>query len=155
MKRLSIFGFAALLAVAACTSPAGSPPTSNGSTPAGGDGGGRPYELPMPTEANVTANAAVAPTPATKLCAYTADAMYALEAAYNVPAHAYVTADGTPALASRFAPVKATAKGYLTSAYAALKKARLFSGTADKLGDCQVKADVTNAADAAARLIPK
>lgn len=151
MKRLSIFGFAALLAVAACSSPAGSPPASNGSTPAPGNGSGPPYTAPMPDDFSNTA----APAPAGKLCAYAADTMYALEAAYNVPAHAYVTADGTPALASRFAPVKATAKAYLTTAYGGLKKARLFAGTADKLGDCQVKADVTNAANAAAKLIPK
>jgi len=135
MKRLSIFGFAALLAVAACSSPAGSPPASNSATPA-----------PTPT---------ASPAPAGKLCAYTADTMYALEAAYNVPAHAYVTADSTPALAARFAPVKAMAKGFLTTGYAGLKKARLFAATADHLGDCQVRYDVFDATDAAARLIPK
>lgn len=60
-------------------------------------------------------------------------ALFAAETAYNVPAHAYVTFDGTGKLPAN---VKAVAKPLLVQAYDALKLAR----TAYAAGDgCSLK----------------
>lgn len=130
MRNFAMIG-AVALALAACSTATAPPPATNASA------------APSAT-----------PTPATKVCAITVAGMYAAEAAYNVPAHAYVTADGTPALASRFAPVKARAKTALTAAYDALKKARLLYKSAD-LAFCDVAAEVAAKSAIANDLIPK
>jgi len=132
--RLSFFGLTAALALAACNTGVSVPPASNSTEPA-----------PV-----VTAS----PTPAPVACVVTAVAMYGVEAAYNVPAHAYVTADATPALASRFAAVKPRAKVFLTASYDALKKARLLYKAGD-LTFCAASDAVKFNADEANRLIPK
>jgi hypothetical protein len=82
-------------------------------------------------------------------CLISAEAMYAAEAAYNVPAHAYVTADATGKLPVK---VKGQVKPYLASAYSALTKARLYYKTADALF-CGAVSDVKLNANAANELI--
>ena len=117
------------LTLAACGAPATNPPNNSASAPA----------------------PAASPTPAPMACAVTADAMYAAEAAYNVPAHAYVTADAKGLLP---ATIKGQVKPYLTAAYDALKQARLYYSTGDVLF-CGAASKVKSDADAANRLIPK
>lgn len=97
----------------------------------------------------------VAPTPsgsASPVCAATADAMFAAEAAYNVPAHAYVTADAKGLLS---VAVKAKVKPLLVTAYQALTKARLFYQAGNSVAFCNAKADVETSAKDASGLIPK
>ena len=133
MRKIAMIA-ALALSLAACNTANVPPPAGNSATP--------------------TPEASASPAPAATACAVTATAMYGAEALYNVPAHAYVTADATPALASRFAPVKARAKGFLTAAYEGLKKARLLY----KAGDgafCGAVDELKSNADEANRLIPK
>lgn len=124
MKKLTFIAALACIGLAACQ-PTPTPAPSNGT----------PVSEPS---ANVTGPAS---------CGLAADTLvdervlYAAEAAYNVPAHAYVTLDGAGQLS---AELKASVRPKLVEAYRLLRVAR----SAYKLGDvCQLN----EAASAATR----
>ena len=98
------FGLFAALALAACTTsaPVGAPP-------------------PAPAAAPTPAAAPFSPATVANLTVIDEKALYAAEALYNVPAHAYVAADSNGTLP---VGVKAALKPVLVQAYAALKVAR-------------------------------
>lgn len=79
-------------------------------------------------------------------------ALYAVEAAYNVPAHAYVTADGKGLLNSA---LKARVKPLLVQAYAALKTARAAYATGNARTFTEAKASVERLAAEASAILPK
>ena len=96
MKRFALFAFASL-ALAACT------PTSTGVEPSP-----TPSESPSPV-ASATSSVV------------TDQAMYAAEVLYNVPAQAYVAADGAKLISPE---LKAKLKPMLVQAYSILQGAR-------------------------------
>lgn len=131
MRMIVSFAALASLALAAC-----------GVTPT-------PAPLPTPPTAVEAAPVPVAPS---KVQALTAGAMYAAEAAYNVPAHAYVTANERGLLPE---PLKRQVQPLLVAAYEQLKKARLFYAVGDAVGFFAARAELETNADQANRLIPK
>ena len=78
-------------------------------------------------------------------------AMFAVEAAYNVPAHAYVTADANGLLTPA---VKAQAKPLLLQAYEALELARAAYQAGNAAGFEAQAAAVQDLANRANALIP-
>lgn len=79
-------------------------------------------------------------------------AMYAAEVAYNVPAHAYVTADANGLLTPE---IKAQVKPLLLDAYKALQLARAAYAAGNASGFAEQVAAVKNLASQASALIPK
>lgn len=77
-------------------------------------------------------------------------ALYALEAAYNVPAHAYVTADAKGLLNDA---TKAKVKPLLVKAYDALKLARMAYATGNSANFAEAKANVEDLSKRAAAIL--
>lgn len=97
-----------------------------------------------------------APSVAPKYCATQVvmddKGMVALETLYNIPAHAYVTADKKGQLS---ASVKATLKPLLVSMYEKLKVARAAKSAADALSFSCAAASLNADHKAAVNLLPK
>lgn len=78
-------------------------------------------------------------------------ALYAAEAAYNVPAHAYVSAEGTGRLPAN---VKAVVKSLLQEAYRLLRLAREAYCLGDFAGMRRLADSVKKSADDANKALP-
>lgn len=130
MKRIAFLLPVAMLALAACQSATqGDPGPATNSNAA----------VEAPTSGGVTAGTVI-----------DEKAMYAAEAAYNVAANAYVTADGNGLLS---AATKAKVKPYMLQAYDALKLARAAYKAGDSAVFVQQVARLNDYADMAKALL--
>lgn len=86
-----------------------------------------------------------------QVSAIAATAMYAAEATYNVPAHAYVEADSQGLLSDE---VKAKVKPILIDAYEWLLKARSAYEAGDRAGFYEARSNLEQKASAASDLLP-
>lgn len=100
----------------------------------------------------VVQNATPVPSGKTPISAAAQKALYAAEAAYNVPAQAYVTLNRSGALS---ADLKAKTKPLLQQAYQGLKLARQAAAAGDTVGTMFQIEEVNRLASAAAALLPK
>jgi hypothetical protein len=91
------------------------------------------------------------PSGTTAISKVAQDALFAAEAAYNVPAHVYVTLDHDGALP---ADVKFRVKPVLQAAYQALGAARAAARIGDSLGVLASAAQATERAETAKSLLP-
>lgn len=91
------------------------------------------------------------PSGATPISEVAQKALYAAEAAYNIPAQAYVTLNRQNALP---ADVKAKAKPLLLDAYQALRAARLAAAAGDSAGVLLESGTASKLAAAAKALLP-
>lgn len=100
----------------------------------------------------VVGTSTAVPSGATAISAAAQKALYAAEAAYNVPAQAYVTLNR----AGRLSPaLKAQTKPLLQQAYQGLKLARQAAAAGDTVGTMFQIGEVNRLATAATALLPK